>query len=146
MYEPLFLATREKDSRKLQRSSRGMKYWATAEVPGEVWFMVEGGTMTSRDHVDVRRFITTNLWDALSLMREWPFTWKHLCAYVREPSTFSIGWLFQRVDEVHRFDHASDLLVRFSSGIMVTIREGQMVNERPVGVGQCVYPWQPAPV
>lgn len=146
MHHSLLLSTREKDSRKLALPVRGLKHWTTAEVPGEVWFMVEGAALTTHHHADVRRFIATNLWDALELMREWRFTWTQLSAYVREPSTFANGWLFQRVDEVHRFDPAPDLLVRFSSGVMVAIRNGQMVNERPVGVGQRVYPWQPAPV
>lgn len=145
MEQPLLLRTDEKDLRRLQLPVRGARYWTAVEVPGEVWWMVEGSQLTAQDRADIRRFITTTLQEALDLMRSRRFVWTSLFAYVREPTAFLNGHLFQRVEEVHRFDPAGELLVCFSTGVMVSIQDGEMANTKPVGVGHRIYPWLPPP-
>lgn len=143
MNQPLFLRTDDKDSRKLQLPVRGARHWTVVEVPGDVWFMVEGNQLISRDCADIKRFITTTLQEALDLVRGRRFVSASLYAYVREPTTFASGHLFQQVKEVHRFDPSGALLLCFSQGVMVTIQGGEVSNTSPVGVGKQVFPWVP---
>ena len=145
MHNPLFLRTDEKDSRKLQLPVRGARHWTVVEVPGDVWYMVEGNQLTSFDRADIKRFITTSLQEALDRMRGQRFLSASLFAYVREPTSFVSGHFFQRVKEVHRFDQSGELLLYFSKGVMVTIKDAEMSNTRPLGVGQRIYPWLPPP-
>lgn len=107
--------------------------------------MVEGSQLHSADSADIKRVITTSLDDALERVRTGRLASASLFAYVREPTTFVNGHLFQRVEEVHRFNPAGELLVRFCTGVMVTIQDGEIGNSQPVGVGHRIYPWLPPP-
>lgn len=140
MNDSQLLRTREIHGRKVPAQERGVRYWTAAEIPGDIWFMVEAAGFDGADRPSVRRFVTTDIVEALELLRKHQVEWAHLHAYVRIPSVYS-GSLFLRLQEVHRVEGADDALVlRFQSGVMVTVRCGRVTQEQPVGLCHRIYP------
>lgn len=140
MEESQLLRTREKHGRKNPEQPRGVRYWTAVEVPGDMWFMVEAAASDGSDRASVKRFVTTDIAEALQLLHAHHVEWSHLHAYVRIPAVYT-GSLFQRVQEVHRVDGSDETLVlRFLSGVMVTVRCGLVTQEQPVGLCHRIYP------
>lgn len=140
MDDSQLLRTFEKHGRKLPEQVRGSRFWTAVEVPGDTWFMVEAAASDGADRSSVRRFVTTDVSEALELLRTHHVDWSHLHAYVRIPTVYT-GSLFQRVQEVHRVEGPNETLVlRFLSGVMVTVRCGVVTQEQPVGLCHRIYP------
>ena len=146
MLEALLLRTRSKNSCKLAVKAAGVHYWRSVEVPGESFFMVERSEYVTADKLEVRRHIATDIYDALELVHEGRSARAKLLAYLRAPATFAAGYHLQVVSEVHRVDaQESTFLLRFESGLLVAMRDGQIDARAPIGICHRIYPWEPPP-
>lgn len=136
----LFLRTRESDGRRPGAPERGIRFWTHAEVPGDIWFVLECAVETVGVGIDIRRFITASFWEARVLYKTTAFEWAHLHAYVSSPTDFASGHLFQTVSEVVRVDRGDALLLRMESGLMLMVSGGKILNGPSIAVGRTVFP------
>lgn len=139
MDSPL-LRTRERDSRQPDVPVRGERFWTHVEVPGDIWFVLECGVETVGGAFSIRRYIATDFWEIRELYKRTVFEWFSLHAFVRSPTDFPTGHLFQTVAEVTRIDAGDKLLLRMSSGLMLMASGGKVLKEQAIEIGRRVFP------
>lgn len=138
--DALLLRTRDRDSRPADSPQRGIRYWSSVEVPGDVWFVLECGVETLGIEFNVRRYIATDFWEVRELYKKTTFDWASLHVFVRSPTDFPSGHLFQAVAEVTRIDQDDKLLLRTTSGLMLMASGGKVVKAPAVALGRRVFP------
>ena len=78
---------------------RGSRYWAAAEVPSPIWFVVECCVEVS-GRGEVQRWVTTSVHHAASIERGFmPKLWSHIIVCMRAPLSLRNASVFEVLKE-----------------------------------------------
>jgi hypothetical protein len=115
------VSTRERHGIRLPEAQRGVRFWSRVELPQDSWFVVEGCVGHPDGSRSVSRHMTADFFEALQICREATFEWVRLLAYIRAPTLFQTGHIFEVVSEAICLDLDDSLLLRFGSGLNVVL-------------------------
>jgi hypothetical protein len=139
MGQPL-IRTLDSHARQADIPQRGSRTWSQAEIPGDIWFMLETHMLEPGGKYSERHVVIPDFWEARNAYRISLHDRATLYAFVRAPVDVPSGHLFAPLADVSHVEEGDVLVLRFKSGLVCMSVRGEVVRARPASFGRQVFP------